>query len=606
LYLIENCIYGVDIQPIAIQISKLRFFISLIVDQKVDKTKENLGIRSLPNLETKFVAANTLIGLEKPQKTLLQNPKIDELEEKIKDNRHDYFNANNRKKKLTCQRKDKELREEISKLLEIDGWTHKTASQISEYDPYDQNTSSTFFDPEWMFGIKNNFDIVIGNPPYIEFKKLPATEKAKLTNFSSAKGKYDIYVIFDECSCSFLKTNGVMCFIQPTTFMKKDFGQESRNFIKKNYKIKSILDFADIQVFEGVTNYTGVFLFIKSKREKKYKFEYHQYFNPGKAISISDFQNSICNKNTTTIKYYLEIEDSELEKSIWNFHSDSTNILLSKWSANTRPLSELTVSIFQGIASGKDEVFYINSEIIKEQKIEKGILKRILKGKDVKKYSIEWAGYYVIYPYDKNSQVISEATLEKNFPYAYEYLRSCKEILKGRDYFDNSTKKWYELWNQRSYERFKIHRIICPEISDRNNFVISDLFYGNTKTYHIIPHDRSIENYYYLLGLLNSKLLDFIYKKITTPQAGGFYAYKTQFLSSLPIKIASNKQPIVNIVSEILKEKENNLKANTSELENQIDMMAYKLYELDYDEIKVIDPEIEKIISREEYVKMEV
>src|SRR3990167_2576862 len=187
LYLIENSIYGVDIQSIAVQIAKLRFFISLIIDEKKQPGRENLGIRSLPNLETKFVAANTLIGLDKPQgQQSFRNPEIERLEKELKQLRHEYFNTKTRKEKLQCQKQDKKLRQDIAGLLVKDGWNDTTAQQIVKFDPYDQNASADFFDAEWMFGIKNpaplagepvcsadrgrgegGFDVVIGNPPYV-------------------------------------------------------------------------------------------------------------------------------------------------------------------------------------------------------------------------------------------------------------------------------------------------------------------------------------------------------------------------------------------------------------------------------------------------------
>ncbi len=167
LYLIENCIYGVDIQAIAVQIAKLRFFISLIIDEKKQPGKENLGIRSLPNLETKFVAANTLIALDKPQGQLsFRNLEIERLEKELKELRHEYFNAKTRKEKLQCQKQDKKLRQDIAGLLVNDGWNNTTARQIAAFDLYDQNASAEFFDSEWMFGLKEGFDVVIGNPPY--------------------------------------------------------------------------------------------------------------------------------------------------------------------------------------------------------------------------------------------------------------------------------------------------------------------------------------------------------------------------------------------------------------------------------------------------------
>ncbi|MBI5220128.1 MAG: hypothetical protein HY958_14465 [Bacteroidia bacterium] len=158
LYLIENCIYGVDIQPIATQIAKLRFFISLVVDQKEKPGTTNRGVKPLPNLETKFVAANTLIGLDKPQQLVLRNPEIEKKENELKELRHKYFSATTRKEKLQYQNQDKKLREEISKLLVNDGWNTTVAKQIVAFDPYDQNTFANWFDPEWMFGLTPNYN----------------------------------------------------------------------------------------------------------------------------------------------------------------------------------------------------------------------------------------------------------------------------------------------------------------------------------------------------------------------------------------------------------------------------------------------------------------
>jgi hypothetical protein len=179
LYLIENCIYGVDIQPIAAQISKLRFFISLIVNQNIDRNKPNLGIRPLPNLETKFMAANTLIGIDKPdaQLSMFDNTEVKKLEKQLKKVRHKIFSSKIPKRKRELREEDKNLREKIAELLEESGMENKTARQLASWDPYDQNASSPFFDPEWMFDIKDGFDVVIGNPPYLESKKLPLTVK---------------------------------------------------------------------------------------------------------------------------------------------------------------------------------------------------------------------------------------------------------------------------------------------------------------------------------------------------------------------------------------------------------------------------------------------
>lgn len=180
LYLIENGIYGVDIQPIAVQIAKLRFFISLIVDQRTNPALENLGIQPLPNLETKFVAANTLIGLEQENTNLFTNPDINKNKAELKLVRHNHFKARTPKTKEKCRQRDMELRSELAKLLVDDhNLQPEAAKMIANWNPYDQNAFATFFDTEWMFGLSDSFDIVIGNPPYIFTRDADFTDDFK-------------------------------------------------------------------------------------------------------------------------------------------------------------------------------------------------------------------------------------------------------------------------------------------------------------------------------------------------------------------------------------------------------------------------------------------
>jgi len=167
-HIIENCLYGGDIQCIAAQITKLRFFISLIVNCDKDLSKPNFGIPELPNLETKFVAANSLNVVHKVEHgmDLFEDPKIVETTEELRQVRHDHFNANTAAKKRRLVKKDADLRKKLAGLLNGSFFQPKDALQLAGWNPYDQNTSAGFFDPEWMFGIKDGFDIVIGNPPY--------------------------------------------------------------------------------------------------------------------------------------------------------------------------------------------------------------------------------------------------------------------------------------------------------------------------------------------------------------------------------------------------------------------------------------------------------
>lgn len=243
LFLIENCIYGVDIQPIATQISKLRFFISLVVEQKVNSTKDNFGIRPLPNLETKFVAANTLIDIDKPsaQLSLYDTKEVKTLEIELKKVRHKLFSAKSKDTKLKYRQRDEELRTAIATELEKSGWKSDTAQKLADWDPYDQNKSSPFFDSEWMFDIKDGFDIVIGNPPY-GFHQIHSQELKKYfkRKFKSASSSFENYFLFYEKSLTLLKSNGSHSFIVPVTWLTIPSAYALRKFILSNFFIDHI------------------------------------------------------------------------------------------------------------------------------------------------------------------------------------------------------------------------------------------------------------------------------------------------------------------------------------------------------------------------------
>ncbi|MBM4164756.1 MAG: hypothetical protein FJ222_10015 [Lentisphaerae bacterium] len=241
LYLIENCIYGVDIQPIAVQIAKMRFFISLIVDQKIDDAQPNRGVRPLPNLETKFVAANTLIGVNRPGQQLLRNLDIDKKEAELRRVRERHFLARTPRQKAKCRDDDTRLRAEIAELLKGDGWDTTTARRLASWNPYDQNTSADFFDQEWMFGVTDGYDVVSSNPPY-GFHKIHGDEaKAYFKqHYASSQGSYEHYFLFYEAALRLLGKAGVLAFIAPVTWLTIPSAKSLRRYILERYSLSAI------------------------------------------------------------------------------------------------------------------------------------------------------------------------------------------------------------------------------------------------------------------------------------------------------------------------------------------------------------------------------
>lgn len=278
LYLIENCIYGVDIQPIAIQISKLRFFISLVVDQKSnDNPVENFGIRPLPNLEAKFVAANTLIGLDKKDASLFDSAEIKAKESELKIAKHKIFGAKTVRTKRKYQQIVNDLRLKIANMLEDCGAVgNAEAQQLAAWDMFNQNASSPYFDPEWMFNVKEGFDIVIGNPPYISAidlkKSLGNTNYKYLKSlFQTSKGTVDMYVYFFEKGLNLLCDGGTLSFITPNKYLSANYGKTLRAYLMTNAKITTVLDVSRDSVFDADT-YPVVSIIRKSSDTKTYEF----------------------------------------------------------------------------------------------------------------------------------------------------------------------------------------------------------------------------------------------------------------------------------------------------------------------------------------------
>ena len=271
LAFIENCIYGSDIQRIAAQITKLRFFISLICNCEKDATKPNFGIPTLPNLETKFVAANSLIT---PQHAAhLENLEITQTKEQLRKIRHEHFLAKTTYKKALLRERDQELREKLARLLaEEDFFATEDAKLLAAWNPYDQNAESPFFDPAWMFGVNDGFDIVIGNPPYIQLQN-NGGELAKLyepCGYKTFAKTGDIYCLFYERGYQLLKPNGYLCYITSNKWMRAGYGEKTRDFFAKNTNPQLLVDFAGVKIFESATVDTNILLFAKATNIKLY------------------------------------------------------------------------------------------------------------------------------------------------------------------------------------------------------------------------------------------------------------------------------------------------------------------------------------------------
>ena len=252
LYLIQNCIYGVDLQPIACQIAKLRFFISLVIEQNPDHCKPNLGIRPLPNLETRFVAADTLAGLQRADSSDLgKTVEVQELERSLSMTREHYFHAVTQERKAILRRNDNSIRSEMSQYLRQLGLPVYSADALAAWDPYNQNVSAGWFDPTWMFGVSDGFDVVIANPPYIESRNsLLATDRKEayldqvmIDHGDRLRKGSDILIYFFARAVKFLRSSGSCgCFITQNAWLATDYGHKFQKFCADRISFDRIVD----------------------------------------------------------------------------------------------------------------------------------------------------------------------------------------------------------------------------------------------------------------------------------------------------------------------------------------------------------------------------
>jgi len=639
LYLIENCIYGVDIQSIAVQISKLRFFISLICEQNhSNDASDNFGIRPLPNLETKFVAANTLIGIETSEedRTLFKQDKIQKLIDKLKQVRHRQFLVTNAQQKKKLRDEDEKLRQDIvtevqtlyvkrtdddnfrlkmqlkqsEKELELlnnkpdviqeleeqlslfGGGKKKTvnktenkraelktlinrlnaqitegskyaklelvvllARQLTSWNPYDQNVSSPFFDPEWMFGIKDGFDIVSGNPPYIDSEAMTnlGLENERLyivEKYEYISGNWDIYMAFFEKGLKL--SNGILCYITPDKWLSKPFGLKFRKECLMP-RLAQILH-AGNGVFESATVDAIITLFVK----------HTDYLTVQKYDLNQNIKLMNCYQKDKIIEPYLiDFLFSENSSLIKHIDSNQLRIIDLAECENACATSDAykLSDLIENIENPNNEEYY-----------------RLINTGTINKYYNRWGlkeitylGAKVYYP------VIKKSNFQQNLGQSYiRRSKSKKIIFKGLNLLD-----------------------ACLDLE-------GNIIPGKT-TLVICNNDN--ETLKFLCGIINSKTsFNYIKIKYSSSSYCGGISFTKDMINNLPLpnNHFSVKNKIINIVDEIIEIKKYNKTEHTTHLEQHIDNLVYRLYNLTYDEVKVIDPEIESKISEEEYNAIEM
>lgn len=547
LYLIENCLYGVDIQPIAIQITKLRFFISLVCDQKTNRNKkENHGIRPLPNLETKFVAANTLISLPEMDQMELVDPRVYKIEAEIETLYHNHFSIQRRDQKIAVQAKVKALRKEMADLLAQSLMSRKKSEHIAEWDPFDPQSSADFFDSHWMFGksLATGFDIAIGNPPYGANIDSMVTVFEKLYP-NTTKSFKDIYKLFIEAGLTqLLRPDGVICYITPNTLLRQPRYKDARAFLNR-HRMLQVIDFG-FGIFEQVVP-TCVFLAAKAK------------------------------PNAALVRYLDLTERSHFTRDLNseppNHISQEKLLDLSHSDMSSTSVKDVELLRLVDVLDLKDAG--INYQRVKVGLHDKGnsnLSTRLLyEGQRESAHDVEyWKGVDIgqFHIVESTSRFVRVETVRSLSPN--------ERVVLNREYFAKIPKL---IWRQTAS-----HLMAAVDETGR--------WFGRSIQAAIIkPKFRNLD-YFFVLGLLNSSYLRHSYNRRVQEAGRVFPQVKFENLKALLLAIPNNEetqQPIAALARAITAAKKADPAADTSAFEREIDQQVYALYGLTPEEIAIVE-----------------
>ncbi|EAJ1265343.1 class I SAM-dependent DNA methyltransferase [Campylobacter jejuni] len=646
--IIENNLFGVDINPNSCEITKLRLWIELLKHsfyQNFDDENYH-DLKTLPNIDINIKCGNSLVSYFEIDKSLSHYPNIKERMSKykriVKDYKEGFYTdkshinqeiknlkisfknfcfADKFKKEMKsfndkCEKyskkygnflavDDENLKFFVSANLALFDFDEKEATKEfvnlkKEYDNIFNLESNYPF--EWRFefpeildddGNFKGFDLIIGNPPYIRQEELKELKPHLAKNYKVYKGTSDIYTYFYELGFNVLKDNGVLSYITSNKYTRAGYGEALREFLLKNVKVLEYTDLNGIKVFDSATVDTSILCFEKSK-SKDNKFKY---------LALSNEILKTCAYNIGLYKDFAEFSQNSLSKESFTFSDENTSALKAKIERIGTPLKEWQgLNIYRGILTGYNEAFIITTEKRNEilanckDEAEKErtakLIRKMLRGRDIKRYSYEWAGLWVINTHNgyksKNGEKTEAINIE-HYPSLKKYFDEFYPQLEKRA--DKGLTP-YNLRNCAYIEEFEKEKIVYPCIMAKEPcFSYETSFAFAMAPANIITSNSDILKY--ILAFLNS---DFIYLMLRKFYMGGGIEgeLKTNNLEKLPIpKINSKNQKLadelINLVDEILKAKEQDKNTNTQELENKINSLVYKLYNLNEEEIKTIE-----------------
>lgn len=588
LLLIWNGIFGVDIQPIAIQIAKLRFFISLAIEQtRTDNPDENFGIEPLPNLESRFVAADFVQPLfPDRQATLERTARIDEIEHEIAANARRHFLAAARQDKLRYANQDRTLRAQLADEMVNQGWPSDRASKVAKWDRFDASNPEEWFDAAWMFDINEGFDIVVGNPPYVQLERDEGRLGIKYSSagYETFAKKGDIYYLFLERGLRELGVLGCLTYIVSNSWMNAKFASPLRDLMEECYQPLQLVATGS-NVFENSDVDTVIVTIAQPEFPARLRT-----FN-ARDIHVDRFQLD-------------ESEWSDWQPNpsgFWNVLSVSESRVLQAMNDAGQRLGDWkSIKTFEGIKTGRDSVFVVDglwrSEMLSHEPAATDIIVPYINGRDIHPYGLSWRdtwlidippGFLAREGEDELSLTQREHQFKSRYPHIFGYLSDHKGTLERRSL--SASHEWYALQRPRPRLRTGMGelKLYWRQITNLPSFaLVQDEILPDTKGFVMLGRPLP-----FLCGVLNSSLVAWWMRNNATTTPYGTIQWKAHTVDALPVPMPSDshQHQLESLVEEATRVRSKDVTGDVAGLQREMDSLVYDLYGLTPSEIAIVE-----------------
>jgi type I restriction-modification system DNA methylase subunit len=575
LQTLSQSIYGVDIQPMAVELSRLRAWLSLVIDEEGEP-------EALPNLDFKFLAADTLIHLSKDAEVMKALGARMESTTELLELRQKHFRATEEEKKRIESRFGSL---QIKIATDWARWKskdkkHEAAFQVivnrlTEWRPF-KNLTATWFDPFWMFGF-DGFDVVIGNPPYVRIERMSDPKKQEallMEGYHTFEKTGDIYCLFYERGTELLGDQGILCFITSNSWDQTKYGRSLRKYFLDFSNPLLWVKFNNTQMFHSAIVETSILI----TRKERYRQQCM-------AVSIGDEIDSDLSLPDFVHQHSMVLE--ELSESGW-IVLDASSLARKKQFDNVgKKLGDWNVEINYGIKTGLNKAFIIDGDtydnLVKVDAASSKIIKRTLSGRNLKRYSHKFSGNYIIATLPAWKLNIDD------YPSIREYLQKIgvsrleqKGEPGGRKKTNN---KWFEVQDTVScWREFEKPKIIWGELSDDAKFTYDDDGFYVDNTMFVLTGNQLK----YLIGVLNSKAAKWYFDLISTTSGMGTNRWLKHKIVLLPVPVPTAKQEaeIEGLVDQVLAMKKAGQPSQVQE--DKIDALVWGLYGVGANEIEHI------------------